>query len=286
MADPGHIQTESWLAEEPQTCPPFEVRGACEGDWPRLQGLWRQHHHLLEMVDTMTLLFLMGPPAWLGVAAFAVVVGRSGATDATLLQGLGWLMGYLALTLVQHVLHGAFAHALLAHDLEKGELSAGGWDRGDGVAAVLVAVEAPAALGALTTEEAAKASEAPGEVVGVACVRFGGVCGRRPSRAPPLPRRRARAKAKAAGRRRKQRGPTASLWHAAVAPQARNRGAAIALIRAAECWSRQHGAVSLEAMCLNAPAKAVCWNAGFALRNSWTGRLPLLPAFFRRELTE
>merc|ERR1712008_443274 len=63
-------------------------------------------------------------------------------------------------------------------------------------------------------------------------------------------------------------------------------GAAIALIRAAECWSRQHGAVSLEALCLNAPAKAVCWNAGFALRNSWTGRLPLLPAFFRMELAE
>jgi len=281
---PGHIQTEADFTtegkQEPQTCPPFEVRSACEGDWSRLQSLWRQHYHLLEMVDALTVLLLMGPPAWLGVAAFAVMVGRFGTTNATLLQGLGWLLGYLAFTLVQHALHWVCAHALLAYDLRKGDLSVNSWDRGDGVAAVFVVVETLANSGEPTT------AETQGEVVGVICVRFGGICGRRPSRAPPLPRQGTRAKAKAISRKRKQRGPTASVWHAAVAPQARNRGAAIALIRAAECWSRQHGAVSLEAMCLNPPAKAVCWNAGFALRNSWTGRLPLLPAFFRMELAE
>jgi len=290
VADPCHIQTEAGFPgegkQEPLICPPFEVRIACRGDWSRLQTLWRQHHHLLEMVDTLTLLFLMGPPAWLGMVVFAVVVGRSGTANETLLQGLGWLLGYLVLTFLQHVLHWVCAHALLDHDLKNGELSIDGWDRGDGVAAVFVVLESRATPEAATTEDMAITSETQDEIVGVTCVRFGGICGRRPSKAPPLPRQGTRDKAGATGRKRKQRGPTASLWHAAVAPQARNRGAAIALIRAAECWSRQHGAVSLEALCLNAPAKALCWNAGFALRNSWTGRLPLLPAFFRMELTE
>ena len=67
----------------------------------------------------------------------------------------------------------------------------------------------------------------------------------------------------------------------------RNRGAAAALLAAAEEWALcEAGAHHVEMLCLDTAAKAACWNAGFALWNPWTGRWPIVPAVFFKATSE
>ncbi|CAK0906005.1 unnamed protein product [Prorocentrum cordatum] len=218
------------------------------------------------MVPATTALLAWGPPAWLLVVVIAMRRAPWSEAPRTS-EGLGGLSGlavYALLVLAQHALHSLCARGVLAHDLARGELTREGWARkvGRGKSVVLVALE----------------GDADGRVVGTVAVRLTDLCGRHgPGRGCCSCRR-------AAARSRRGDGGAASLWHAAVDPRARNRGTATALLREAEAWASERRALTLEALCLSGPAKAACWNAGFQLWNDWSGRLPLVPGVFLKQV--
>ena len=214
-------------------------RLAEDADWPKLQDLWREHHHLIEMVYETSSFVLLGPPAW--TASLAAVLGlyfKCQGTETVLLRGA---VAYAVLAVLQHVLHWIVAKLILAYDLRYGELTAAGWkakgSKGSNSTVILV--------------------DGPDTLQGVVCVRTS------------LKRTR-----------------VASLWHATVRPEARNRGVAAQLLRKAEEWAAEVGAKELEAVCLNPAAKAACWNLSLELQNPKMGRWPLIPAFFRKRLRE
>eukprot|EP00440_Ansanella_granifera_P002351 gb/GFBE01002551.1/.p1 GENE.gb/GFBE01002551.1/~~gb/GFBE01002551.1/.p1 ORF type:complete len:239 (+),score=42.97 gb/GFBE01002551.1/:1-717(+) len=234
------------------------------------------------MVSEMTRLLLLGPPAWAAVAAAAVGLARQSKAEGheDIWEDI-WLRGalcYTLLAIVQHVAHWVTAKITLAYDLRCGELTSGGWSAASkGQPCVVLVAEAQPTRGLPSTKK---------HLVGVLCVRLGGLISRA-TRPPALERRRSAqssttcCKRKAAKRQAKS---CASLWHATVVPEARNRGAARLLLQAAEEWARQQGVMQLEAACLNPAAKSACWNMGFQLSNPWTGRLPLSPAIFAKFL--
>ncbi|CAJ1427158.1 unnamed protein product [Effrenium voratum] len=234
-------------AEAPKGGCRLSARRAEPEDWPEVQDIWREHHHLVEMVGHLSRLALLGPPAWLAAALFAVAgVGGEWAAWGELC--LKASLGYFALALLQHPLHWLLARAILGYDLRWGELT----------------FEAAERRFATFVCERDGDGERDGErmLQGVLCVRE-----------DPPPRAAPRGAS-----------ASASLWHAAVRPAARNRGAALALLRAAEGWAQGRGLKRVEAVCLNAAAKAACWNMGLELTNPRFGRLPMLPAFFAREI--
>lgn len=254
----------------------LRVRAARHNDWPSLECLWRSNHHLREAVAETTHVFVLGPPAWVAVAAVAVLACRASPTAAGLRTRFPCLLltlGYALVVLLQHVLHWLCATAVLLSDLRWGDLTAGAW-LGERGKAVLVA------------------ESSAGGVVGVVCVRLQAErrsqrvccnCGRRQGASGG--RRKGGSVAKVRARQADAAaGPTATIWHAAVAPQFRSQGAASALIRAAEVWARDAGAARVEMVCLGSAAKAACWNARYTLWNARSGRLPLVPASFSKSV--
>lgn len=250
----------------------LQARLAEDKDWQALAGIWRQHHHLLEMVPQTTWLLLTGPPAWLAASAFMLSLLRLDWTSLTLHSGESLQLrndicfrasaAYVVLVMLQHFLHLLLARWVLFWDLRLGELAPGGWKKADS-AVILV-------------EEVDGSDEAKAKVLGVVCVRAGmsrdnhkqsGICW-------PF----------CCGRKRSAMTRVASLWDAALVPAARNQGAAKILVDFAESWALDIGAKRLEAVCLNQAAKAACWNMGLELWNPRIARLPLAPAFFTKVL--
>ncbi|CAE7498171.1 unnamed protein product [Symbiodinium necroappetens] len=250
----------------------LQARLAEDKDWQALAGIWRQHHHLLEMVPQTTWLLLTGPPAWLAASAFMLSLLRLDWTSLTLHSGESLQLrndicfrasaAYVVLVMLQHFLHWLLARWVLFWDLRLGELAPGGWKKADS-AVILV-------------EEVDGSDEAKAKVLGVVCVRAGmsrdnhkqsGICW-------PF----------CCGRKRSAMTRVASLWDAALVPAARNQGAAKILVDFAESWALDIGAKRLEAVCLNQAAKAACWNMGLELWNPRIARLPLAPAFFTKVL--
>eukprot|EP00445_Apocalathium_hangoei_P004083 CAMPEP_0203848638 /NCGR_PEP_ID=MMETSP0359-20131031/5709_1 /ASSEMBLY_ACC=CAM_ASM_000338 /TAXON_ID=268821 /ORGANISM="Scrippsiella Hangoei, Strain SHTV-5" /LENGTH=733 /DNA_ID=CAMNT_0050764263 /DNA_START=13 /DNA_END=2211 /DNA_ORIENTATION=+ len=223
--------------------PELRVRFATDADWPGLQALWREHHHLRDAVGSTTRAFLSGPLGVVAIVGAAAVPGfrRGSLSVGAALLGLGV---YLSFVLAQHVVHWLCALAVLKADLSSGDLTARAWcaaaERGSGCGP-LAGTEARTALLAEATDEFGRV-----HIAGIVCVRLGSIWAAAP-RKPGSAR---------------QGGP-ASLWHAAVEPRFRGSGVASLLLRAAERWAEQAGADYLEVMCLNLKAKAVCWNSGW-----------------------
>jgi len=272
----GGSASSSQPREEPKPVKPGEVRvrPVADGDWHALRELWSRHHHLVEMVPFTSGLLVTGPPAWIVVLGAAVAAGRRDPARPDL-SWLKVLLGYLVLVGIQHLVHLVFARMALRYDLDHGELSPTGWARKHSQRPGVMLVAEAVRPGC---ESAAAMRDQPFDVVGVVCVRLESLCGKCPQR------KKARRKARGSPTRSAAPAAAASLWHAAVRPQWRNQGTAAALLSSAEAWALEQGATSLEALCLNTAAKAACWNCGFVLRNGWSGRLPLLPGVFAKEL--
>jgi len=251
----------------------IKVRLAYAEDWPSLHALWQQHHHLREAVSSTSRSLLFGPPAWMIFVAIACRVQDSlkekWAIHTLCLQVF---LGYAGLWAGQHLLHWLCARLILEYDLRWGELTAASWGLSAG--SEPGRTQTPVIVAEVDRSESR-------EIVGVVCVKLKpvwngcGPCSRRaqhPSVHGPVENTRRPPDA------------VASLWHAAVYPGFRNQGVAAALLTAAERWAKEKGATSIETVCLSMEAKAACWNAGFELWNSWTGRLPLVPATFFKKI--
>jgi len=231
--------------------PGLRVRIAKEDDWPTLQALWRRHHHLLESVSSTTHALVVGPFAWLAMVGAGLLAMSSRSRSPWILFKIIGI--YACFVVAQHFVHWSCAWAILAFDLEWGELKAAAWT-GQGRSA-----KAPVAL---------IAEGCDGEVFGVVCLKF-------------APAAEGCCRGKGRSRLKKR---TASLWQATVDPQYRNRGVASALLKGAEQWACAKGASILEVLTLSTQAKAVCHNAGFTLWNTRFGRLTLIPAIFSKTL--
>lgn len=253
-----------------RACP--RVRLVREQDWPALRELWGRHHHLLEAVAATTAVLVRGPPAWAALAAACLNAFFYYGTAAA---GAWTLALYALAVLLQHALHWCCARMVLAADLCSGDLTAAAWAEpaplsGRPRAAVLVAHAGAAGGGAA-------------ELAGAACVRLKPLWGGGPQhRAGGGSPRRAGCSPSAGRPAPPPR--VASVWHAVVAPRYRGQGVATALLAGAEAWAAAAGALRVEVLCLGAAAKAVCWNRGYALWNPRTGRLPLVPAVFQKQL--
>ena len=237
------------------------ARIAADADWQALARIWREHHHLLEMVPETTRFLLAGPPAWLAAGALSLGLLRWDHWEHELSPRAG--AGYFLLAVLQHFVHWLLARCVLAYDLSFGELKGPGgpkdpgWQRGLDPAAVILAE-----------------AQGSNQILGVVCVRVA----TRFERIKP-------SKRCWCWTRRRRAVRVASLWHAAVLPEARNQGAAKILVDFAQTWAREVGACRrLEAVCLNPKAKAACHNMGFLLSNPTLGCWPLVPAFFHKDL--
>eukprot|EP00913_Durusdinium_trenchii_P021746 g20432.t1 len=108
---------------------PMRARLATEEDWPQLRQIWREHHHLVEMVDETSQVVITGPPAWLALLLGLWGLWSLWSTDASLDASpdaplpLRAAAGYALLALLQHPLHWLIAWNILAYDLRWGALA-------------------------------------------------------------------------------------------------------------------------------------------------------------------
>lgn len=244
--------------------PVVQVRLVGVADWPALQDLWRRYHHLLEMVSITTHVLLWGLPAWFVVVFIGALVGQMQVFETWRTSQrvcVTCMVAYVAFVVLLHSIHLICAKATLSYDLRQGDLTPDAWISNTELQCAVFVAEA------LGQDRA---------LAGVVCVKLQSMWGSQPKQRDRKPRN--------AMRRRGKEKVSASLWHATVAPPFRNRGTASALVAAAEVWALEHGADTLEALCLNGAAKAAALSSGFELRNPRIGAIPLLPAVFLKRL--
>lgn len=234
----------------------LSVRPVHADEWPALQALWREHHSLRASVRPTTDLLMSTSVQWLVVGLAGVLAALRPGTWSS---GLAALLFYAFVVLAQHVVHFFSSCTLLARELRTGDLRAAAWSHKStvcsGCGVVLVAVDE---------------KKVPGDVVGAVCVRL------------------TASKLLRIGQGAKCHGKAplvAWLEHATVHPRFRGQHVASELLAAAETWARCCDARCLQMVCTAAAAKAACSSEGFALWNPRTGGLPLLPAFYHRELS-